>query len=354
MYNIKWDKVDIKKLTGFSVKAILLLFLLIHVYFGVFYIHYDADFMVMLNIISLIVIAVAAVLAHRKRYQLLFNIILIEADFHITVATISFGWYCGFQNYLIALVVLIFFVDYCSKSTGLFYVRAVKLSVICFLSYIAAYIYTIVMTEPYLIDENTARAAQMISSVAVFATVVITLWILIQFTFRIETKMSTQAYNDKLTGLPNRYYFVENFDLLMKECEKEAVFVAIMDIDDFKRINDTYGHNAGDYVLQTVAEIIRAKCDNMVICRWGGEEFLISGEAPGKDEDARKKMYHELNNVRKSIGNYDFEYEGNRFRLTLTMGVSFYGEAETLEDWIESADRKLYSGKMSGKNKMVS
>ena len=342
MYNIKWDKVDIKKLTGFSVKAILLLFLLIHVYFGVFYIHYDADFMVMLNIISLIVIAVAAVLAHRKRYQLLFNIILIEADFHITVATISFGWYCGFQNYLIALVVLIFFVDYCSKSTGLFYVRAVKLSVICFLSYIAAYIYTIVMTEPYLIDENTARAAQMISSVAVFATVVITLWILIQFTFRIETKMSTQAYNDKLTGLPNRYYFVENFDLLMKECEKEAVFVAIMDIDDFKRINDTYGHNAGDYVLQTVAEIIRAKCDNMVICRWGGEEFLLSGEAPGKDEDARKKMYHELNNVRRSIGNYDFEYEGNRFRITLTMGVSFYGEAETLEDWIESADKKLY------------
>lgn len=271
MYNIKWDKVDIKKLTGFSVKAILLLFLLIHVYFGGFYIHYDADFMVKLNIISLIVIAVAAVLAHRKKYQLLFNIILIEADFHITVATISFGWYCGFQNYLIALVVLIFFIDYCSKSTRLFYIRAVKLSVMCFLSYVVAYICTIVMTKPYLIDEKTARVTQMISSVAVFATVVITLWILIQFTFRIETKMSTQAYNDKLTGLPNRYYFVENFDLLMKECEKEAVFVAIMDIDDFKRINDTYGHNAGDYVLQTVAEIIRAKCDNMVICRWGGE-----------------------------------------------------------------------------------
>ena len=224
----------------------------------------------------------------------------------------------------------------------------------CFLSYVVAYICTIVMTKPYLIDEKTARVTQMISSVAVFATVVITLWILIQFTFRIETKMSTQAYNDKLTGLPNRYYFVENFDLLMKECEKEAVFVAIMDIDDFKRINDTYGHNAGDYVLQTVAEIIRAKCDNMVICRWGGEEFLLSGEAPGKDEDARKKMYHELNNVRKSIGNYDFEYEGNRFRITLTMGVSFYGEAETLEDWIESADKKLYSGKLSGKNKLVS
>ena len=154
MYNIKWDKVDIKKLTGFSVKAILLLFLLIHVYFGGFYIHYDADFMVKLNIISLIVIAVAAVLAHRKKYQLLFNIILIEADFHITVATISFGWYCGFQNYLIALVVLIFFIDYCSKSTRLFYIRAVKLSVMCFLSYVVAYICTIVMTKPYLIDEK--------------------------------------------------------------------------------------------------------------------------------------------------------------------------------------------------------
>ena len=66
MYNIKWDKLDIKKLTGFTVKAILLLFLLIHVYFGVFYFHNIAGYLVKLNIISLIVVAFAALLARQK------------------------------------------------------------------------------------------------------------------------------------------------------------------------------------------------------------------------------------------------------------------------------------------------
>ncbi len=350
---IKWDKVNIKKLIGYSAVAIVVLFLLIHIYLGVFYAMFDADYMVKLNIFSIIIIAVCAFLIYKKKYQLMFNIIFIEAIFHMFMATVSFGWNCGFQNYLIALVVVIFFIDYCSKKSGSFHVRSVKLSLACFIAYIASFIITVYIDEPFIITENAMKVTQLLSSVAVFATVAVFLWVLIQFTFRIENRMSIQAHNDELTGLPNRYYFTENFTELASKCTKEKMFMAIMDIDDFKKVNDTYGHNAGDYVLKAVASIIQSKCQNMVVCRWGGEEFLLSGEADGTDEDAIRKACRDLDNVRKSIGNYDFSYEGNRFRITLTMGVAFYGEGETVEDWIGCADRKLYSGKMSGKNKLV-
>ncbi len=350
---IKWDKVNIKKLIGYSAMVVVALFLIIHIYLGVFYSMFDADYMVKFNKLSIVVIAVGAVLAYQKKYQLLFNVVFIEAIFHMFMATVSFGWNCGFQNYQIALVVVIFFIDYCFKKSGSFKIRSVRLSVACFIAYIASFIITVYFDEPFPITDTAMKVTQLLSSVVVFATVAIVLWVLIQFTFRIENKMSMQAHNDELTGLPNRYFFTENFTELASRCTKEKMFMAIMDIDDFKKINDTYGHNAGDYVLKAIASIIKSKCQNMIVCRWGGEEFLLSGEAGGTDEDAIRKTCRDLDNVRKSIGNYDFSYEGNKFAITLTMGVAFYGEGETVEDWIGCADRKLYSGKMSGKNKLV-
>ena len=350
---IKWDKVNIKKLIGYAAVTIVALFFIIHIYLGIFYSMFDADYMVKFNKISIIVLAACAFLIYKKKYQLMFNIIFIEAIFHMFMATASFGWNCGFQNYLIALVVIIFFIDYCSKKSGSFRIRSVILSVACFAVYILSFIFTFYIDEPVAITEDAMKITQLLSSVVVFATVAIFLWVLIQFTFRIENRMSIQAHSDKLTGLPNRYYFTENFTELASKCTKEKMFMAIMDIDDFKKVNDTYGHNAGDYVLKTVASIIQDKCQNMIVCRWGGEEFLLSGEAYDTDEEAIRKACRDLDSIRKAIGNYDFSYEGNAFRITLTMGVAFYGEGETVEDWIGCADRKLYSGKMSGKNKLV-
>jgi diguanylate cyclase (GGDEF)-like protein len=354
MGRIKWDKIDVKKLLEYSAIAVVILFVIIHIYLGVFYLMFHGEFMFKLNIASFAIIAISGVLAYRKQYQIMFRVIFIEAIFHMFMATVSFGWACGFQNYLIALVVLIYYIDYCSMKMGASYIRSSVLAAACFFAYILAYIITAFTEEPFLVPDGAMRVTQLLSSVLVFATVAVFLWVLIQFTFRIEDRMSVQAHSDKLTGLPNRYYFTENYNELEKRCTKEHMFMAIMDIDDFKKVNDTYGHNAGDYVLKTVATIIQNKCKNMVICRWGGEEFLISGEADGVDDDARRKICRELDNIRKSIGNHDLEFDGNKFRITLTMGVAFYGEGETVEDWIGCADKKLYSGKISGKNKLVS
>ncbi len=351
---VKWDKIDVKKLLQYSAVAVVVLFMVIHIYLGIFYLMFHGDFMTKLNTASIIIIACCGYLAYTKKYQLMFRIIFIEAIFHMFMATVSFGWACGFQNYLIALVVVFYYIDYCAMKSGEFHIRSGTLTSACFVAYIVAFVITSIKDEPFIVPDGAMRVTQMLSSVLVFATVALFLWVLIQFTFRIENTMSIQAHNDKLTGLPNRYYFTENYNEMVRRGNKEKMFMAIMDIDDFKKVNDTYGHNAGDYVLKTVAAIIQNKCKDMVICRWGGEEFLLSGEADGTDIDARKKMCRELDNVRKSIGNYDFSYEGIRFRITLTMGVAFYGEGDTVEDWVGCADKKLYAGKISGKNKLVS
>lgn len=350
---IKWDKVNIRKLIDYSSIAIVVLFFLIHIYLGIFYHSFDGYYMTALNHVSLIVIAICGLFLWKKKYQIMFNVLFVEAIFHMFMATVSFGWDCGFQNYQIALVVVFFFIDYCSKKTKDFEIKSVKFSFASFMAYTISFITSFIWDEPFHATTGAVRVNQFLSSIVVFAIVTVFSWILIQFTFRIESRMSVQAHSDKLTGLPNRYYFTENFDELMRKCTKEKMFMAIMDIDDFKKVNDTYGHNAGDYVLKAVASIIQSKCNGMVVCRWGGEEFLLSGEADGTDEDAVRKLCKDLDNIRKSIGNYDFSYEGNKFRITLTMGMSLYGEGETIEDWIDCADKKLYSGKMSGKNKLV-
>lgn len=342
-----------KKLVEYSAIASLALFFAIHVYFSFIYHSFNGELMIYLNRISFMVIAAGAVLVYHRQFHIMFNMIFIEAMFHVLMATMSFGWDCGFQNYLIAMVVMIYFVDYCYKKSGAFKLQTYLLVAASIIMYLIAFSATNGGMSIYEISDSSASVAQVISTIIIFAAVAVCMWSLIQFTLTIESRMSNKAMNDELTGLPNRYYFTENFAELIGKCTKETMFMAIMDIDDFKKVNDTYGHNTGDYVLKTVADIIKDKCSEMIVCRWGGEEFLLSGESDGTDEDARKRACRKLDDIRKSIGNYDFEYEGNRFRITLTMGVSFYGEGETVEDWVGCADKRLYSGKMSGKNKLV-
>ena len=88
-----------------------------------------------------------------------------------------------------------------------------------------------------------------------------------------ENQLKQTALIDRLTGLYNRHYMVGRLESAVKENGPHSV--AMIDIDDFKKINDRYGHNAGDYVLVNVARILKNICRDCKVSRWGGEEFLI-------------------------------------------------------------------------------
>ncbi len=122
------------------------------------------------------------------------------------------------------------------------------------------------------------------------------------------------------------------------------------DIDFFKKINDKYGHPAGDYVIKTVAEIMKSgfrKTD--VVCRYGGEEFLIL--LPASDLEGAAVAAEK---VRQSIESYRFEFEGQHIPVTMSMGVGQYMVGKEFgKDLISRADTALYSSKQNGRNKVT-
>jgi len=150
------------------------------------------------------------------------------------------------------------------------------------------------------------------------------------------------ANRDKLTQLFNRVYM----DTKIQEmAQKQLPFgVIISDIDHFKKINDTYGHLAGDKVLQKFANILRKSFPaNAIICRWGGEEFLIL--IPGCQQKEKVKEYAQKS--RKMISEYRFKKIGH---VTASFGCSIYEPTHTFKETLKKADNALYRAKDAGRN----
>jgi diguanylate cyclase (GGDEF)-like protein len=163
--------------------------------------------------------------------------------------------------------------------------------------------------------------------------------------------LSKIAYYDSLTEIVNRRAMNDIISREASRClRKDCNFsVIIGDIDNFKQINDTYGHDFGDQVLQCIAQILKngiRKED--VVSRWGGEEFLIIGIG-GKVADGVAIA----EGLRKKIELYKFDYNGVEIGVTMTFGVAEYGATRNIKDVIKEADSNLYIGKNNKKNCVI-
>ena len=155
------------------------------------------------------------------------------------------------------------------------------------------------------------------------------------------------SLHDALTGLYNRYGGL-NF-LGKVDCGSAKASVLIIDIDDFKRVNDRYGHAAGDAVLRHVAQTVRAAlCEHCVLCRWGGEEFLAMMMCDHDPAVAAEQ-------IRSSVERSKISFEGKELSVTVSVGVCITGKdsGANADDIINCADKCLYEAKGSGKNRCV-
>ena len=116
----------------------------------------------------------------------------------------------------------------------------------------------------------------------------------------------------------------------------------MIDIDDFKKINDRYGHNAGDYVLVNVARILKDICRDSKVSRWGGEEFLILASGTISDNSAL------IEKLRASIEKEDFAFGEDHIKVTITAGLADYSGNDSIDRWVNVADENLYKGKKTG------
>lgn len=157
-----------------------------------------------------------------------------------------------------------------------------------------------------------------------------------------------KSKQDYLTGLINRRTLDEECRKLVEEFEvKQTPFSIIMgDIDNFKKINDTYGHQIGDKILKIVSSILKKNIKKTdLVARYGGEEFLIV--LKNCDIDI---AYQIIERIRKEIENFSFINFGLN-NITVSFGISLYDGSISIDEVIKGADNELYNSKRSGKNK---
>lgn len=162
-------------------------------------------------------------------------------------------------------------------------------------------------------------------------------------------KLEVYAKMDPLMGIYNRRSFFEIAEKEIKTCKNNYAIV-MMDLDNFKIINDTLGHQFGDEVLIEISNIVKNNLINGdIIGRYGGEEIIIF-VSDGKDV---KKVYERIDNVRKIISNTEIVKDEISKSVTSSFGISFSFDRNSLNKVIEEADEMLYRAKHNGKNRVV-
>lgn len=171
-----------------------------------------------------------------------------------------------------------------------------------------------------------------------------------------NVELQEQALHDPLTKLYNRRFFDETFSKEMFRCMRTASPVGIIfgDVDHFKKLNDTYGHQAGDEVLKRVADLFRETGRNSdTIARFGGEEFVILVSQP-----TEKGLEKFAERIRDRIANENFSYNGVTMRVTISLGAVLMVPGRQTQDGqkdlIAAADACLYESKQNGRNRVTS
>jgi diguanylate cyclase (GGDEF)-like protein len=165
-----------------------------------------------------------------------------------------------------------------------------------------------------------------------------------------EKTLYQLAMHDNLTKLPNKEMFYEHVELTIKEAkEKRQTFALLfLDLDNFKEINDQYGHLAGDKFLRALSQRLRNTTrENDVIARFGGDEFVALLRDIKTPENAKKIA----KNIASSVST-PFNIEGKPAHASASIGISLYPHNGSINSLLKAADEAMYNAKEAGKNRI--
>ena len=164
-----------------------------------------------------------------------------------------------------------------------------------------------------------------------------------------QQKLEKKVTLDKLTNTYNREYFENNIEIILNnnDINNLKTAIVIFDIDYFKKVNDTFGHDIGDEVLKEFVKIIKSisRFSDDILIRWGGEEFLMILSIKNQES-----LFKILEKYRESIADNNFQYVG---KITCSIGASIHNNLKDITNTIKEADIALYKAKNSGRNKVI-
>ncbi len=173
--------------------------------------------------------------------------------------------------------------------------------------------------------------------------------------YKVERKNRLEAIEesriDPLTKIYNKRAFLEKFGKIFEKAKEIEfnLFLIVFDLDDFKKANDMYGHQAGDYILHELASFLSDSSirDSDFFARFGGEEFVVILQRCSFE--VAKTV---AQRIQESVANHDFVYKGQKMKVTVSVGLArLTKDIKTAEEFFEKADKASYQSKQSGKNR---
>ena len=334
-----------------SLVLILLFAAIPHIIFIFAFIYTQHIALAILNTASTLAYLLFSRLLRRKKYTLVIFLICLEVTLFAFLSTVYFGVDAYFQWYILLIIPPYFLFLNTRNRQAILSVSALYICLIL-----------INLFDQWFVPYYTGRLTFILrivnlNIVAVGIIFELSLSLIVKSVvdsiyFKDLEHFRLASWQDPLTGLYNRRYAEKYFQDLVQEKNdlypNPTTCFAMVDIDDFKHINDTYGHAAGDKVLESLAALFKASLRNSdLIIRWGGEEFLIVLSGTNM-EQARVVV----DNLRQKVEHQRLPLSDHKIAYTITAGLSELEDMD-VETAIQTADQNLYKGKQAGKNQVT-
>ncbi len=345
----RWKKLFFSDFLIFG-KYSLLAAATVHVLFLVLFFYLGIFPMVIFNTFSVLIYAYCLITIksslERNNTVLISWLVYIEIMSHAAFASYYVGTHSGFHYYIILLGALTFLTYGDSKAT-----RTGKL-ILVIIAFTILDIALIDYVPPYILDQTHTSNIRGFNSTAFITSAVFVSLFYSKINNDVRSKLEHASTTDELTGLYNRRLFIHLAENELKEIRRDnsTLSIIILDIDDFKSINDKYGHTCGDQALINVSAILHETVrPRDIVSRWGGEEFIIL--LPETDIEHATVVAERL---RTNIEKKNMVCKAVEFTMTVTQGLaSNETRNKSLHELIEQADNAMYIGKTSGKNRCV-
>ena len=299
------------------------------------------------NVFSVFFYCVMLAVVGKGAYRVAVSVIHVEVCLFVLVSVLAGGWDAWTSLYLIAMASLVYFCPYRHRYVPYLF-SLMEMAV-----FLVLRIYTAAAHTGHVPLSSTAELwLNVYNACAAFGIVLYG-----AFNARVSAAVSQRiledenknladlANYDQLTGLLSRHAFQERF----AQRGADQAVLAMGDIDDFKLINDTFGHACGDDILSAAAELMRRQLSGDVdICRWGGEEFVFLFR-----DTTLQDAVGEMEGLRRRIKEHLFLCEEGPVYITMTFGVGPIVSGNGLQDAVKQADEYVYIGKAQGKDRVV-
>lgn len=329
-----------------------------HTFFLFFFIAVGEYFMAVFNVFSIALYAVGAVLSVPKGSDTIkFGWIVAfytEIMVHATLCSLLMGWGTGFHLYSIAVLPVAAYLLFLTAPIKKFAITLAVMTGVVALLMGGCMAYLGFFESFRQLEESEILLIAYINAFFTGATI---LMFTLLFVLEVATmlgklndankRLEYIATHDALTGLYNRHSLKKLWHEL--EQSEEPFCIVMGDIDDFKKVNDTYGHDCGDTVLKSVAEVISGNIgEKDTACRWGGEEMLIVMWGD------KERCFNAVSAIKDKINALNITSDNKQVEVSMTFGfVNRMEERSGIEALISVADSRLYIGKRSGKNVII-